>query len=100
MALVIYIIDRHDPSNEMRHQLQPKKTKVRLRSISHLYSSKRHFTHPSLLTRQSTSILKVGVSYESKVVKCVASYSQRRLRGKAILAVYIAEKDVLAVLNY
>ena len=29
MALAINVIDRCGPSNEMRHQLQPKKTKVR-----------------------------------------------------------------------
>ena len=30
MALAINVIDRRGPSNKMRHQLQPKKTKVRL----------------------------------------------------------------------
>ena len=30
MALAIDVIDRRDPSNEMRRQLQPKNTKVRL----------------------------------------------------------------------
>ena len=30
MALAVDAINRHGPSNEMRHQLQPKKTKVRL----------------------------------------------------------------------
>ena len=29
MALAIDVIDRRDPSNEMRRQLQPKKTKLR-----------------------------------------------------------------------
>ena len=29
LALAIHVIDRRDPSNEMRCQLQPKKTKVR-----------------------------------------------------------------------
>ena len=47
MALAIDIIDRHDLSNETRHQLQPKKTK-----------------------------------------------------GKAVLAIYKAAKDVLSVLYY
>ena len=28
MALVINVMDRHTPGNEMRHQLQPKKTKA------------------------------------------------------------------------
>ena len=30
MALAVDVIDWHGPSNEMRRQLQPKKTKVRL----------------------------------------------------------------------
>ena len=30
IALAIDVIDRRGPSNEMRHQLQPKKTEVRL----------------------------------------------------------------------
>ena len=30
MGLAIDIIDRRDPSNEMRRQLQPNKTKLRL----------------------------------------------------------------------
>ena len=30
MALAFDVIDRHGPSNEMRRQLQPKETKVRL----------------------------------------------------------------------
>ena len=30
MALAVDVIDRHDPTNEMHHQLQAKKTKVRL----------------------------------------------------------------------
>ena len=30
IALAIDVIDRRGPSNEMRRQLQPKKTKVRL----------------------------------------------------------------------
>ena len=48
--------------------------------ISHLYCSKRHFTPPSLLTRRNASVLKVGVLYVWKMMKCVASYSLRRLR--------------------
>jgi len=64
MALAVNIIDRHGSSNQMDHQLQPKKTKVGY--ISHLYSSKRRFTHPSLLTRQNALVLKVGVSYKLK----------------------------------
>ena len=60
MTLAVDVIDRWGPSNEMRRQLQPKKTKE---IISHLYSSKRRFTHPPLLTRRSALVLKVGVSY-------------------------------------
>ena len=30
MALAIDVIDRRDPSNEMRHMLQPNKSKLRL----------------------------------------------------------------------
>ena len=29
IALAVNVIDRHGPSNKMRRQLQPKKTKVR-----------------------------------------------------------------------
>ena len=32
-------------------------------SIIRLYNSKRHFSRPSLLTKQSALVLKVGVSY-------------------------------------
>ena len=76
MALAVDVIDRHAPSNEMCRQLQPKKLKVK-NYISHLYSSKRCFSHPSLLARLSASVLKVGVLYESKMAKCVTSYSLR-----------------------
>ena len=50
MALAIDVIDRRDPSNEMRRQLQPNKTKVRP-----LYSSKRCSSHKM---RRSVSVLK------------------------------------------
>ena len=82
----------------MGRQLQPKKTKVR--RISRLYSCKIRFTHPSLLTRHSALVLKVGVSYWwRKMTKCVASYSQGRL-GKTVLVVYMAAKDILSALHY
>ena len=48
--------------------------------INCLYRSKGRFTRPSLLTRKSTLVLIVGVSYMWKKAKCVASHSQRRLR--------------------
>ena len=73
MALAIDVIDRRDPSNEMRRQLQPSKTNC----ISPLYSRKRRFSRPTLVKR---SVLKVGVLYVWKMKKFVASYSQRRLR--------------------
>ena len=61
MTLAVDVIDRRGSSDEMRHQLQPMKTKVRL-YISCLYSSKRRFIRPSLLIRWSALVLKVGVS--------------------------------------
>ena len=61
MAFANDVISRHNPSNEMCRQLWPEKTKVRL--FSHLNSSKRCFTRPSLLTRHSSLVLKVGVPY-------------------------------------
>ena len=73
MALFLQVIDRRSPSNKMRRQLQAKKTKV-----SHFYSSKRHFTLPSLLTRQSVLVLKVDVSVIAK-----EDY------GKAVISAYI-----------
>ena len=60
--------------------------------ISHLYSSKRRFSRPSLLTRRSASVFKVGVSYESKIAKCVASYSQRRLNYGCIIHLYSSKR--------
>ena len=62
MALAVNVIERRDPSNEMRRQLQPKNTKVRL-YYPFIYVAARRFSHPSLLTRQSALVLKVGVSY-------------------------------------
>ena len=68
IAPAVDVIDRRGPGNEMHHpELKPKKAKVR-------------FNHPPLLTRRSTSVLKVGVSYVWKMEKCITSYSQRRLR--------------------
>ena len=61
MALAVDVTDRRSPSNEMHHQLQPKKTKAGC--IIRLHSSKRRFSCPSLLTTQSALFLKVGVAY-------------------------------------
>ena len=87
MALAINVIDRRGPGNKIHCQLQPKKTKVQCKAVLAVYirSSKRHFTHPSLLTRQSALVLKVGVSYGWKMTKCIASYSLRRLRQGSII---------------
>ena len=62
-------------NDEMHRQLQPNKTKM-----SRLYISKRRFSHPSLVTKRNALVLKVGVSYGWKMTKCVASYSQAKLR--------------------
>ena len=58
MVLAIDVIDRGGPIIEMRRHLQPMKTKVTL--YFGLYDNKRHFTHPSSLTRRSTLVLKSG----------------------------------------
>ena len=47
-------------NDEIRCQLQSSKTNVR---ISHLYSSKRRFSCPLLVTRWTALVLKVGVSH-------------------------------------
>ena len=54
MALAVDFIDRHDLSDKTCRQLQPRKTKLRI----YLFSSKRRYTHPSLLTRQSALVSK------------------------------------------
>ena len=64
MALSVDIIDRRGPSNEMCHQLQPKED-----CISHLYSSLRRFTHPSLLAKWSALVLKVGFVVRMEIGK-------------------------------
>ena len=58
MALPVNADNGRGPSNKMYHHLQPKKTKVML-YLAFIY----HFTRCTLLTRQSKSILQVGVSY-------------------------------------
>ena len=73
MALAVDVIDMRCSSNEP--QLQPKET-----TILAVYIATRRFSRPSLLTRRSASVLKVGVLYELKIAKFVASYRQRRLR--------------------
>ena len=58
MTLAINVIDRLDPNNKMHHQLQPKKTKVYMCSISHFYiAAKRCFTCSLLLTRRNALAL-------------------------------------------
>ena len=72
MAVAVDVIDRHGPSNEMRCQLQPKKTKVVL-YYSFVYQQK--IFYPPFLTRRSALVLKVSVLHGWKLAKCVASYS-------------------------
>ena len=79
MALTIDVIYRRGPSNEMCHQLQPKKTKVRL-YLDVYIAAEDVLLCLSLLARQNASVLKVGVRYVWKMAKCVASYSQKRLK--------------------
>ena len=63
-AVAVDVIDNFGPSSEMGHQL-PVIDKLRYSCISHLYSSKRHFSHPSLLTRQSAlSVWWLGLSHQ------------------------------------
>ena len=53
MILAVNVIHRRGPNNEMRHQLQPKKTKV-IKAVLAVYTAaKDDFTRPSLLTRRS-----------------------------------------------
>ena len=80
MALAVDFIDRYGPSNEIHRQLQLKKAKGNAVLAVYTYNSKRRFTRSSLLKRRSALVLKVGVSYGLKTMKCVVSYSQRRGR--------------------
>ena len=66
--------------------------RLRKACISRLYSSKRRFTRPPLLTRQNALVLKVGLSCKWKMTKCVASYSQRRLRKAYISRLYSSKR--------
>ena len=50
MAFAADFIDRGDPSNEMRCQLQPKKTKVRLYK---LFKSEQKTFYPSFITNKT-----------------------------------------------
>ena len=68
----------------------------RLNYISHLYSSKDVLLSLHLLTRQSAIVLKVGVSYVWKMQNA----SPVIAKGKVVLSVYIAAKDILAAPHY
>ena len=65
MALAVNVIDRRGPRsrNKMRHQLQSKKTKVRLYILAvNICSSKICFSRPSLLRNKKECVnFKVGV---------------------------------------
>ena len=55
---------------------------------------------PSLLTRWSALVLKMDAWYGWQMAKCVASYSQRRVRyGCSSHFIYIAAKEVLPALH-
>ena len=56
MALAVNIKDERGPSNEVRRQLQLKKTEVALLIISCQDNSKRHFMHRLLLARQCMAL--------------------------------------------
>ena len=57
MTLAVDVTNMRGPSNEKRHNLQTKKTKVGL------YIAARSFSCPLLLTTWSTLVLKVGALY-------------------------------------
>ena len=71
MIFAVDIINRRGPSNEIRRQLQPKKTKVTLYYC--LYSSKICFTHPSLLRNKTKHF-----SFKSRCVIRVKNNEMRR----------------------
>ena len=51
MALVVDVINRRGPSNETRRQLQPKKSKLRLRILTVYIDSSKAFCPPFKMTR-------------------------------------------------
>ena len=63
MALAIDVMHGCGPSNKMRIQLQPKKTKVHKAILAVSMAAKRHYTQCTLLTRWSALVLKVGMLY-------------------------------------
>ena len=78
MALAINVIDRHGPSNKMRCQLQPKKTKLRL---YYLFIKQQKTFYPSFIANKMEHFsFKSGCVVRAEMTKCIASYSQRRLR--------------------
>ena len=59
MTLAIDITDEHGFSNRTCHEFMPKKSNC----ISRSFHGTRHLTSCSLSTRQSASVLKVGIPY-------------------------------------
>ena len=61
MALAINITDGHGHSNEVRRKLLLKKEQSNA-VLAFLFAVNNHLTSFTLLTRQSASVLKVGVT--------------------------------------
>ena len=68
MTLAINIIDGCDLSNEVCHE-ETKEEQGNAVRINNSFHSKRHLTSCTLLTRQSTSVLNVGVPSDSEAFK-------------------------------
>ena len=70
MILAIDITDGHGLSSEASHKLLPKKSKVMNATyVSCSFHIKSCITTCTLLTRQSTLVLKVGVMWVAKLIK-------------------------------
>ena len=66
MALAVDVMHGIGPTNEMCRQLQPNKSEVSfiVLAIHIIFRSKRGFTRCKILTRHSTLVLNLGVSYK------------------------------------
>ena len=68
MALAIDITDGRGLSNEARYELLLKKEQGNA-VLAFLYAVNNHLTSCTSLTRQSVSVLEVGVTWASKLIK-------------------------------
>ena len=76
MALAVDVIDRHGPSKEMRHHLQPKKTKV---TLYYLCILQQNMFYLSYITNKTECLsFKSGCVVRVEMMKCDTSYSQVR----------------------